>query len=622
MTTDSQTLTFRASYVPALEAGSYSVAMTQTVQVDKEVQHFATQRTFHVAGERFVLNPQDICAVFPPAGSLGDHATVLPHIIFTNSTLPWERDAHSDNGNRTPWLALLLFDETEAPSPQSITLNALIATPKQTARFPAISLEPGQQGSDLVTVIDVPQALLASILPNATELRWLAHVREREDTRYAVLIANRLPQRNRASVVHLVSVEARYNGEQFAYQGAGNNDLIRLVSLHSWRFTCDDPEQTFRQLVQGLNHSPSTVRLPGNDNPTAEAYLAMGYVPLPHSLRQGSTTVAWYHGPLAPGGTAGDLTLPVRTADDLLVYNPENGLFDVAYAAAWELGRLLTLQNGRVATALAQWKLAHRRHLCCVEAAIHSHLPFQPLPTDEAAPELVQRWFAQLAKLEGIPFNYLIPDEALLPPESIRFFQIDPLWLDALLDGAFSIGRVTQHDYTLDCQHTAMAADHPAKRAPTSHPTVSGFLLRSELVAGWPGLLVDGYDHVFDTEGVVAEEQQVALVRMARLSANVLLCLFAGAVKTVDLYLQPETLHFGVDVADDDPERYIKRLRSPTGENDGPTVDPLPWRSDSQRVLDMDALADYLPNRMRQPAAFAVAMIEGVEKVRLSRAAP
>ncbi|MCB0128906.1 MAG: hypothetical protein KDE58_41860, partial [Caldilineaceae bacterium] len=177
MTTDSQRLTFRASYVPALEAGSYSVSMTQTVRVAGQAQHFATQRTFHVAGERFVLNPQDIYAVFPPAGSLGDHANVLPHIIFTNGTLPWERDAQRGNAERTPWLALLLFDETEAPSPQNIPLDTLLATPNRTARLPAITLEPGQQGSDLVTVIDVPQALLASMLPSAAELRWLAHVR-------------------------------------------------------------------------------------------------------------------------------------------------------------------------------------------------------------------------------------------------------------------------------------------------------------------------------------------------------------------------------------------------------------------------------------------------------------
>ncbi|MCB0112162.1 MAG: hypothetical protein KDE53_39840, partial [Caldilineaceae bacterium] len=97
-----------------------------------------------------------------------------------------------------------------------------------------------------------------------------------------------------------------------------------------------------------------------------------------------------------------------------------------------------------------------------------------------------------------------------------------------------------------------------------------------------------------------------------------LLCLFAGAVKTVDLHLQPETIHFGVDVADDDPERYVKQLRAPNGASNGPTVDPLPWRDAAQRVLEISFIAGHLPAAANNGAAFAVAMIEGVEKVRLT----
>src|SRR5262245_19805440 len=56
-------------------------------------------------------------------------------------------------------------------------------------------------------------------------------------------------------------------------------------------------------------------------------------------------------------------------------------------------------------------------------------------------PELLSRWLGRLRLLKGVPFNYLIPDEGMLPPESIRFFYLDMNWVDALLDGAFSIGR-------------------------------------------------------------------------------------------------------------------------------------------------------------------------------------
>ena len=41
--------------------------------------------------------------------------------------------------------------------------------------------------------------------------------------------------------------------------------------------------------------------------------------------------------------------------------------------------------------------------------------------------------------LYPVPFHYLIPNPALLPPESLRFFHLDDNWVDALVDGALSI---------------------------------------------------------------------------------------------------------------------------------------------------------------------------------------
>ena len=61
---------------------------------------------------------------------MGAYYNVLPHISFTRSSLPWERFANleptpdeaadtsgevSDRLLKTPWLALLLFDENELP---------------------------------------------------------------------------------------------------------------------------------------------------------------------------------------------------------------------------------------------------------------------------------------------------------------------------------------------------------------------------------------------------------------------------------------------------------------------------------------------------------------------------
>src|SRR5262249_37216212 len=77
----------------------------------------APSRLFHVAGEQFNLPPSCIHSVFPPAGSLGDHSDVLPHVTLERSTLPWERPANATGADEnTPWLTLLVFDGEKKPT--------------------------------------------------------------------------------------------------------------------------------------------------------------------------------------------------------------------------------------------------------------------------------------------------------------------------------------------------------------------------------------------------------------------------------------------------------------------------------------------------------------------------
>ncbi|WP_344809261.1 hypothetical protein [Microlunatus ginsengisoli] len=56
-------------------------------------------------------------------------------------------------------------------------------------------------------------------------------------------------------------------------------------------------------------------------------------------------------------------------------------------------------------------------------------------------PAAIVDWLGRLHTLLGVPFGYLLPDEEMLPPESIRFFRLDEAWIEALIDGAFSLGR-------------------------------------------------------------------------------------------------------------------------------------------------------------------------------------
>ncbi|HKQ91673.1 MAG TPA: hypothetical protein VJZ77_13365, partial [Blastocatellia bacterium] len=89
---------FLQNHLPGLAAGEYEITVEQEVKSSKITSQnpFTTTRKFSVRGDRFALKPTDTQAVFPPAGSLGDHASVLPHVVLHRSTTPWERRGHPD----------------------------------------------------------------------------------------------------------------------------------------------------------------------------------------------------------------------------------------------------------------------------------------------------------------------------------------------------------------------------------------------------------------------------------------------------------------------------------------------------------------------------------------------
>ncbi|TRW96290.1 hypothetical protein FNJ84_13485 [Paracoccus sp. M683] len=81
-----------------LQPGDYVLKVTQTMSAttinDQAVNipdAFEAERDFTVAGPRFALSPGDIRAVYPADGADGDFSMVLPHVILTRPTLPWER---------------------------------------------------------------------------------------------------------------------------------------------------------------------------------------------------------------------------------------------------------------------------------------------------------------------------------------------------------------------------------------------------------------------------------------------------------------------------------------------------------------------------------------------------
>jgi hypothetical protein len=175
-----------------------------------------------------------------------------------------------------------------------------------------------------------------------------------------------------------------------------------------------------------------------------------------------------------------------------------------------------------------------------------------PVTAGEPPPPAVTDWLARLRLLAGVPFAYLVVDAGLLPEESIRFFYVDRNWTDAAVDGALSVGAdATRERAHLRARHERIrdAVDAAERNvwAGDVHPdqvyaeaeaeVLTGFLLRSRVVSGWPGL------HVAAARGGDA----VRLLRVDRLAPAVLLALFDGVPDSVTVEEPRQGLQFGFD---------------------------------------------------------------------------
>jgi hypothetical protein len=482
-----------------------------------------------------------------------------------------------------------------------------------------------------------------------------------DDGWFAIVIANRLPAIGAQSTAYLVSLEG-LGAYLPPNQIPSGKAKIRMAVLTSWTFTDNgQSEQEFTNSLKALTTEGLAVPPPPGTGPAQQA-LGLGYVPMNHGTRQGETLASWYRGPLVPLAMDDPGTGPISCSDAALRFDPATGMLDVSYATAWQLGRLMALGDRELALAIFQWRRANlqravrlvgrimlarrfpslrleptvagllrahavRRSVAALlatgvgPALLGGGAPVAPTERrrgslqppgehaallrglradpdhwlglaatdDEPVPSVVQAWLDRLAVLNGIPFNHLVPDPRALPVESIRFFCVDPAWMSALVDGALSLGRSTSVD-----------AEHDAAVAPLlmSGNLLSGFLIRSSLVAHWRGIEVTVYS---DTAGT----HKLPIVRLERVGANVLLCLVDGLLAHVEFRQPIEGLQFGV--FDDNDLRVELRGLGQGGFSVGQDLDAtatLVWSNQANRVLDIASSATAVASALAAKGAW------------------
>ena len=263
---------------------------------------------------------------------------------------------------------------------------------------------------------------------------------------------------------------------------------------------------------------------------------------------------------------------------------------------------------------------------------------------EHVAPGELRRFLAGLRLLKGVPFSYLVPDADLLPPESIRFFYVDRRWTDALVQGALSVGTVTTADRAqletvyprvrneVDETERTVRTPQGEKRLAGAGGTITGFLLRSRTVSGWPGLHVRAYrrdvlaDDALTTEAE-SHPERLKLLRMERLAPAVLLVLIDGVPEVVHIEEPRQGIQFGARTDPDDPphaRRAKVRLRdAATGNLIGKPDDDftaansvdVPFRPGVPGVIDLRALEERMRKKVPNvggtldPHEFALQML-------------
>ncbi len=361
------------------------------------------------------------------------------------------------------------------------------------------------------------------------------------------------------------------------------------------------PGSTFHELLSHLAGSFAPMK-PGA---AASGISASGTVNLPYNKLDGSqavSTSAYYRSPLAAGQI--DLssikpdfpfimkdskkTIPTSPGDFKIKDTIKN-TDDTTYAAAFELGRLIALDDTDFANEFYKWKnetataIRSKRIKSEDYYPIINHLPLTDKPKDKPIPQHIKNKFNSWKKLQGLPYRYLVPNPTLLPNESIRFFRLDNNWVNAFICGAFSIGHTVKADLSGKLQDLLLK----------SNDIVTGFMINSLAVSGWPDFEVDVYKNppTDSTSSLVP-------IRKDNLDVNIRIYLFKDSIAELHFHLHPGKLHSGFLYED---SKYTK--------NGGKiSIEP-----DGNNVIDITDLVSKLHST--SVAMFAGQMMEGTPTV-------
>jgi hypothetical protein len=382
---------------PPLQSGDYRLVVSQqlgNVKVDPNQGQpsFSRSEDLTLTSPRFTLDASTVQMVYPPANSQGPFTEAMPNVVLTRRTLPWERpidpaqigEAGSPVVNasqdHTPWVAVIMIKEEElgAIKPRQMAVEQLLSTGDSKIKGPQLNnLVSDAEKQTLCLGIDIPVNLFRAIAPKVEELKYLNHVRQvntdgkevlgiDEQGWYSVTVGNRMALKGGQYHCYLVSLEGHKDDLPGGTDLSGI-DSLRFALLANWSFTADPSPGDFIGLLQAipkrggnqLMQMPNRSKQDGNVPTEVNKILDIGYTTLQLSMNNGEQTNCWYRGPMVAAPTVRETSINYTNADQAIRYDQKSGLFDMSYAAAWQIGRLLALSDATYAKQYYNWRIAN-----------------------------------------------------------------------------------------------------------------------------------------------------------------------------------------------------------------------------------------------------------------------
>ncbi len=577
-------------YLPSLYPGKYEFTIKQDISFDGTNDNFAAS---FVAEVKAPLQPLDVSSIYhhyPAKSAMGDYSEVLPHVVLKQKGLPWQLKNAYSNEVGVSWLALVLMTEDEMDA----------------------NTKPGQ-----------PVKIPKSLIPKPENLRYLAHIaRTADGNERSVLISQRLATPEKNNIAHIIALHEEPTD-------TGDEAYGHYTSLFSWNFTCEAEQNSFQSIMMNLDCDllrlpalklPSDYeQMPANEKNKLKKKLnnynkciEQGYVPLPHLARNGQRIMSWYRSPLTPYDVDTEFDIRyINHSDHLLRYFQKSKRLDTTYSIAWELGKWLTLQQKEVAEALYIWKKNYSMYkkrairrtqqnaesngseLTATEETIATVVKYlSDNGLDTPMPLQVYDWLLDLVRLKPLPFCNIVPDDQMLPEESLRFFHVDEGWIWAMIDGALSIGR--------------MPTEKPNDPIKIPELYLTGCLMRSEAVKMFPDF------------NVTANGKTLPVDRR-KIGEDLMICLFHSQqpIKTLEVFLQSGDTHFGIDkkkMEEGKPIEYTKKFFTLPGEKKFENF-PVPLNYENRIINVKDFAGKMGASGKQKSSRFSLSMLEMTPKV-------